>query len=132
MLRDIFLKYLCWVVLVAGLYACKSDRRPAGILSEQEMVRVMVEIYLAEAKVNNMHQGRDSIEKVFIVFEKRIFEKLEIAETDYKRSHQYYMEHPRRLERIYDSIIDTLNLREQRYREQPTESAPANDLPSRL
>jgi hypothetical protein len=96
------------------LASCGGSSTPAGILDEKQMTKVLLEIYLAEAKVLELHVGRDSAERVFHVFEHRILEKLDIPSNKYKKSYQYYLDNPAKLERVYAAVVDSLSLREQR------------------
>ncbi|HMP98231.1 MAG TPA: DUF4296 domain-containing protein [Cyclobacteriaceae bacterium] len=102
------------LMISIGLFACRSERSPGEVLSEKEMVKVLIEIYMAEARVMEMHVDRDSAERVFQAYEQRIYQKLNIPEEDYKRSYQYYLENSSKLEKIYTAVVDSLSLREQR------------------
>ena len=56
------------LVALLILFACQGDKKPAGILSEPEMVRVLSEIYLAEEKAGSMGITYDSTVKLFPKF----------------------------------------------------------------
>ena len=88
--------------------------RPVGILSAEEMVEMYSEMYLAEEKVNRLALPRDSANKVFKVIEQKVFEKNKVADSVFRQSINYYMNHPREMEQIYTAVVDSLNLREQR------------------
>jgi hypothetical protein len=91
-----------------------EEKRPEGILTEQEMVSVMEELYIAEEKINHLALASDSSKKVFGSIQSKIFEAAAVNDSVFKRSFDYYMEHPRQLETIYTALVDTLQLREQR------------------
>ena len=107
-LRTFFL-----LVTVVWMVSC-GGKRPDGILSRQEMVQVMEELYLAEEKVNHLTLSRDSSKKVFEHMGRKVFESAAISDTIFKKSFDYYMERPREMELIYTALVDTLQLREQR------------------
>jgi len=44
----------------------------------------------------------------------RVFEKVGITDSVFRKSLNFYIDHPDVLEGIYTSLIDSLNLREQR------------------
>ena len=91
-----------------------GERRPEGVLSKEEMVQVMEELYIAEEKVNYLSLSRDSAKKVFEVMGAKVFENAATSDSAFKRSFDYYMERPRQMEVIYSALVDTLQLREQR------------------
>ena len=100
-------------VLLACL-SCKNQKTPEDILSHEEMVQTMSELYITEEKVNRLGVNHDSAVKVFNYFDDKVFEKLGTTDSTFKRSMTYYMERPQELEKIYSALIDSLNLREQR------------------
>lgn len=98
---------------VGMLIAC-AEEKPEGVLSKAEMVQIMEELYLAEEKVNNLALARDSAKKVFEVMGAKVFESASVTDSVFKRSFDYYMEHPKEMELIYTALVDTLQLKEQR------------------
>jgi hypothetical protein len=98
---------------VATLAAC-GDKKPEGILSRHEMVKVMEELYIAEEKINHLALSRDSSKVVFEVIKGKVFEDAAMTDSVFRKSFDYYMEHPAEMELIYTALVDTLQLREQR------------------
>ena len=104
-----------WLVaaVVVALASC-AEKKPIGILTREEMVQIMEEMYVAEEKINNMAISRDSSKKVFEAMGAKVFERAAVSDTVFKKSFDYYMEHPRQMEFIYTALVDSLQLREQR------------------
>jgi hypothetical protein len=94
--------------------SCKKEKKPTDILSQEEMAALMVEVYLAEARITGALLPRDSGTGVFRPFEKKLLEGRGIPDSVLKKTYSYYLAHPTELEKIYDSVIDTLSLREQK------------------
>lgn len=99
---------------VTGWLGSCSKKRPDDILSKEEMVSIMEELYIAEEKINHLALSRDSSKKVFTVMTSKLFENAGVNDTLFRKSFDYYMEHPKDLELIYTALVDTLQLREQR------------------
>lgn len=99
---------------LAMMAACAEKSDHKDILSKQEMVKIMEELYIAEEKVNHLALSRDSAGHVFSVLKARVFENAALSDTLFKKSLDYYMERPKELELIYTALVDTLQLREQR------------------
>ncbi len=102
------------LLLTFLMTSCTREERPEGILSRQDMVRVLTELYLTEEKVQRLGIRPDSSVKVFEKMNPMIFEKTQISDSSFHRSMQYYMERPKDLEAIYSVLVDSLNLMEQR------------------
>lgn len=101
-------------ILILLFSACGKPKKPEGILSEKQMVQAMTELYLAEEKVNRMSVPYDSAKKMFPRFSDKAFEKAGISDSVFRQSLDYYMADPERLEEIYTTLIDSLNLKAQR------------------
>jgi len=91
-----------------------SDRDNKDILTKKQMVKALTEIYLAEQKINRLGLPRDSAEGEFERFKKRVFEKIEVQDSVFKRSFNYYMDRPRDMEFMFTALVDSLSLMEQR------------------
>ena len=103
------------VVVVIFALSCSNQRRiPEGILTHDQMVAVMSELYVTEQKITALGIKRDSLEQIAAVMQDKIFAKLGIPDSVFRKSLNYYMDHPQELELIYTSLVDSLNLREQR------------------
>lgn len=106
-----------WAVLILfaiGFNACQSDKEPEGVLTKEELSALFVEFYLAEARLSNTTIARDSAVKLFLPFEDSFLQKKGVSDSVLRKTYRYYFEHPAKLELIYDAVIDTLSLREQK------------------
>ena len=78
------------------------------------MVEIMAELYITEQKVSTMGLRRDSLEQIANVMKDLVFAKFAVTDTVFRKSMDYYMDHPQEMELIYTSLVDSLNLRQQR------------------
>ena len=101
------------IILLIGL-SCQKPSRPTNIMSREEFSRYLVDIYLAESKLIATGFVKDSASKYFLPFEEKLLQKNGISDSLLKNTYQYYFNHPAELEDVYDSVIDTLNLRLQK------------------
>ncbi len=88
------------------------------------MTRAIIDLYLAEAKLRNTGWQQDSAMQYFIPFEQKWLAEQNLSDTTLLSSYRYYLDHPTQLEKIYDAVIDSLSLREQKFNNQ-TPAAPA-------
>jgi hypothetical protein len=107
-----------WILVIFSilmiLASCKEKKSSQDILSPAEMVKVLGELYITEEKVNKLSIARDSSVKALDYLDDKVFEKYATTDTLFKRSLNYYLERPEEIEKIYATLIDSLNLREQR------------------
>ncbi len=105
----------CAVLLIFLSTSCQETKKETtGILSKQELTTFLVDVYLAEARIDNLLITRDSAIKIFIPFEEKLQKKYSLADSTLKKTYQYYLDHPKEMEAVYDAVIDSLSLREQR------------------
>lgn len=110
-----------WVVVLGLIFnACQKDKRPEGVLSPEELSKLMVDMYLAEARIGGTNMVKDSAMKYFVPFEEKLKAKHGVSDSTMRITYQYYISHAEVLEKIYDSVIDTLSLREQKERTKST------------
>lgn len=101
--------------LLLSVLSCKKrDKVPEGVLSKAQMVDWMIDIYLAEARMQVIPIMRDSAYKIFVPYQDSLMHKKGLADSVLRKSYQYYLEHPDEFEALYDTVIDSLSLREQR------------------
>jgi hypothetical protein len=112
-LGDFFIRISFFAAMLVWVASC-GKKTPEGILSKEEMVQIMQEVYIAEEKVNQLTLSRDSAKVVAAVMMTKVFEKAVVEDTVFRKSFDYYMERPREMELIYTALVDTLQLREQR------------------
>ncbi len=102
------LSVLCLLAACGG-----RELKPRTVLTKEKLTALIIEMYLAEAKMDATSLPRDSTIKFFVPREKQILEKLGIPDSTLKITYDYYLQHPNEFEEIYDAVIDSLNLREQ-------------------
>ena len=107
------------LILLALLGSCSEAKQTEAVLSREQMVDIMMDIYLAEARTNLLPMDRDSAYKLFLPYQDSLMHRKGVSDSLLKKSYSYYLQRPAELEAIYDAIIDSLSLREQRSRETP-------------
>ena len=116
---------ICLLAMIGLLAtACSSDDKSADVLSEKQMIRILADMYVLEEKVSRLPVPFDSANHLFPRFRDKYLQEAGISEETFKRSWQYYMNDPKKLDRMYTAVIDSLNLREQSFPEAVTD-APA-------
>jgi hypothetical protein len=102
------------IILIFLVLTGCEEKRPPGVLSRQEMVNVLIEVYVAENNVNRLGLRSDSASKVFDAMRGKVFERANVPDSVFKKSMDYYVDRPKQLELIYTALVDSLHLREQR------------------
>lgn len=103
-----------FIITALLLLGCGNEEKPEGLLNQDEMVSLMVDVYLAEARISTTGISRDSASKLFEPYESALLAKRGITDSILQANYAYYLQEPDELEKILDAVIDTLNLREQR------------------
>ncbi len=74
------------------------------------MVKVMVDVQLAEALIQNQSlNSNDSTKKIAASYYKKIFEKNAISEQQFRESFLYYSHHLELLNKVYEDVINELS-----------------------
>jgi hypothetical protein len=96
------------------LFSCAKEKKPDQILSKEEVVNVMAQLYISEQKVLVLGLNGDSARKVFDRMRAKTFDKAGVPDSIFKKSFNYYVDRPSELEWIYTALMDSLQLQEQR------------------
>ena len=115
---------LLFVFLFLVWAACSSPKRPEGVLTQAQLSALFIDIYLAEARLEVLPMAKDSSVRYFVPFEERLLKSKSISDSILRQTYSYYLSHPKELEQVYDAVIDTLVLREQRLTHGPALNKP--------
>lgn len=96
------------------MVACQKSEKPKEVLTQAQLSALLVEVYLAEAKLDAIAKPKDTVIKYFLPYEEKLLKRLNVSDSVLRKTYAYYLEHPKELEQVYDSVIDTLTLREKR------------------
>lgn len=110
--RHSFLRYL-WTLLLGSWLATActnpADRKPAGLIEEEEMASILTEIHVAEARVSRLSlTSIDSSQIAYKHIEKQIFKKFAVDTAAYRKSYTFYSSHPADMEVIYKRVTENL------------------------
>jgi hypothetical protein len=101
-------------VLFAGCFKSKEDLEKQGVLSHQELTALIIDIYLAEGVADNLPLVKDSAMNFFRPYEQKLLKQKNIPDSVLMKTYDYYLSHPKEFEAVFEVVIDSLTLREQR------------------
>jgi Domain of unknown function (DUF4296) len=98
------------------LTACVGEvEPPPGGLNQQQMVAILTEIHLAEAEAQQAgFKTADSTQLYYKYLEKKILKRFKTDSTQYHDSYRFYVQHAEEMKKIYDAVVDSLNVRQAR------------------
>jgi hypothetical protein len=115
------------VLFFISIIACvKHDvKLPAGYISEQNMVPIMVDIHLIEgARSGKLVLGdTNSLPDYYA----KIYEKHNVTEAEFKQSFAWYTEHPEKLKSVYEEVIVSLSKLEEEVNARKKPRDPEDD-----
>ena len=91
--------------------ACDKSSEQGEIMPTKAMINYLIELHIAEAKVQNLRLKKDSSDYVFNVYEKHLLKTNELTDSLFIRSYNYYLQNPAQLEIIYEAIVDSISVR---------------------
>ncbi len=104
-------------LLIIAFASCDKPPipKPKKLIKEKEMIKMLVDIHLAEATYQKMRF--DSIMKNFtsVDYYYSILDKYEVADSVFEKSFVYYASNPRQFEQMYRKVMNKLSEMEQQY-----------------
>lgn len=110
---------ICMLIFLVFVSGCQQEKRPPGVLNKQEYAEYLVNIYVAEAKLNSYMITADSAMKLFQPFETALQQKFGKSDSVIQETYLWYQAHPEDWAEVYTAVIDSLNLREQKAKTLP-------------
>ncbi len=94
------------------LSACGGEELepPDNLVSKEQMISFLIDLHLAEAKINTLAVPYDSSKLLYKHYEKYLFEKHEIEDSAYYESFKYYLHNLQTMDEIYGAVVDSLNV----------------------
>lgn len=107
---------------ILALSACDNDAdRPKDRIPPQTMVLILRDVHRGEQQVSQLGlRGQDSALVVFQALEQRIYKKYGFDSAAYRLSYMHYAARPEEFKRIYQAVIDSLQVEEERLKKNPT------------
>ncbi|WP_343849642.1 DUF4296 domain-containing protein [Algoriphagus jejuensis] len=105
-------RILAFLIFLFCLGSCNRNSPPPGILSEDEMVNVLIDIQLTEGIVSALPVAYDSSQLLYSLLEKDVFEKHAVQDSVFTKSMLFYLEDADKMTRIYSRVIDSLTVHE--------------------
>jgi hypothetical protein len=114
-------RLLLFTILAVMAVSCAKQRNEVAPLTREQMVSVMIDVYLSESRSSYLQFPRDSAYRLFVAHQDSLLYHHHVADSTLRKAYSYYLNHPEELELIYDAIIDSLNLRQQLMHGQPAQ-----------
>lgn len=101
-------KYALFLVLgLMAWGACtEREKRPEVFLDEPQMIDVLTDAYLIEAKLNMRKSAGGEVSSLQVAFYDQLFEHYGITDSIFEQNMAYYTRQPAVLERIMDSVTN--------------------------
>lgn len=106
-------KYFLLINVIVG-FGCSSTVDQKDVISSETMAELLIDIHILEARVDKLRLANDSAFKVFNTLQREVFEKHEVDKTEYEESYRYYLSNPALLDKIYNVVVDSLNVIQKR------------------
>lgn len=94
--------------MIVILTSCFKGEYPDNILSQDEMVSILIEVHLLEAKIQKLYLKEDSSKVLYDHYEDMLFDDLEVDRERYNNSMIYYVDNGYEMGKIYDRVVDSL------------------------
>lgn len=116
---------LCISLLLLG--SCHHSEEmmpPQPLMPRQQMVSVLADLHLLEARVEAARLSPDSARALYLQQHKSVLWRRRVTDSVFQQSYRYYAGHGKDLDEIYATVIDTLAMRQVKVAAKPT-PAPA-------
>lgn len=106
-------KYFLLINVIVG-FSCSSSVDQQPPIPSAQMVELLIDIHILEARVDKLRISNDSAYAVFNTMQSKLFEDHGVTKDYYEYSYQHYLENPKDLDHIYGIVVDSLNVIQKR------------------
>ncbi|WP_299700000.1 DUF4296 domain-containing protein [uncultured Pontibacter sp.] len=112
------MKRIFCILSLAVLASCgqTSDKTPKNLLPEQKLVQILADVHVAEARIENRIVYPDTAMMLYSLEQQRILEAHGVEEKLFRDTYRYYLSDIKKMNRLYEIILDTLSVREAKLR----------------
>ena len=103
---------LLLLLLPAGCQRPEDPVAPDPLLPRPQMVRLLTDLHLLEARVEASRLSPDSARALFQNQKAALLWQAQTTDTIFQRSYRYYGVHGQDLDELYQVVIDSLSRRE--------------------
>lgn len=107
------MKVMLLLAFMSLATACGSgaDERPASVLPEDDMVKLMIRLHLAETHTINSGYMLDSSFMFYNALQQEAIKTLKLDTATVNASIKWYSKHPTEALQVYTRVVDSLGLR---------------------
>jgi|SRR5690554_177474 len=100
---------LCFGLLLMIISCTEKEQKPDYLWTEDHFVDVMVEMQKAEAIIRlGYHKQNDTIYATDSIYAAAL-RKMNATKVDFDSNYSYYINHPKKFEKLYDQVIVKLS-----------------------
>ncbi len=109
-------KYLFIGILLISVFSCKEPKEkiPDSVIPMDKMINVLIDVHLIEANISTKNTPKDTGIIYFNKYKVDLYKKYSITDSLYKRSFDFYAARPGLMDKMYEKIIDSLSLLEEK------------------
>lgn len=104
-----------FVILIMLVVGCTQKRTeiPKEVLSHDQMVSLLIDIHILEAKVKKLYERMDTSALIYDHYEKMLFDEHGTNREQYELSLDYYIgDNIHEYKVIYEEVVDSLLARQ--------------------
>jgi hypothetical protein len=111
-------KRIFCILSLAVLASCgqQGDNTPKNLLPEQKLVQILADVHVAEARIENRIVYPDTAMMLYGLEQQRILEAHGVEEQLFRDTYRYYLSDIKKMDKLYEIILDTLSVREAKLR----------------
>ncbi len=104
-----------FILLACLAFNCSNNefgdvKKPKNLMNEEKFTKVLSEMMLLEATVQNESSNNEHTHKVMEVSSPKILNKYHVSKKTYSESFEYYAHDKLKMEEIYTKIVDQNNI----------------------
>lgn len=107
-----FSKYFFLIIVLLLCFACNSKLADKPAIDKEEFIQILTDIHLAEASMMNGNPFEKGRGLSMIMEYDKIFDKNKVSREDFIQTFNYYKQHPKEMDELYNDISERMTVKE--------------------
>jgi EAL domain-containing protein (putative c-di-GMP-specific phosphodiesterase class I) len=99
-------------MLLFFLASCRGTHSDNPIIDKEKFIAILIDIHLTEASLMQSNPFEKGRTVSMIMQYDKIFEKHQVSREDFMQTFDYYRQHPKEMDELYNEITERMTIKE--------------------
>lgn len=100
------------ILMSLWLSACKHTKSEKPVIDKETFMNILIDIHLTEASLMQSNPFEKGRTLTMMMQYDKIFEKYKVSREDFMKTFDYYRQHPKEMDELYNEMTEIMTVKE--------------------